>query len=206
MYIPRINEMQDREEIVAFIKDHSFAVIVNYHDGTPVASHLPFVIENTNSDLKIIGHFAKANPQWQWLESQKSLIIFSEPHAYISPTLYESKMNVPTWNYIAVHVYGDCTLITQDNEAIEILEKTISMYEAEYKSQWDTLPTDYKKANLNGIVCFEMKVTEIQAKKKLSQNKTNNERQNIIHQLEKSIFTHELKIAEQMQKDSYKAY
>ena len=201
MYIPKINEMNDRDEIMAFIKEHSFATIITNEEGVPRASHLPLVIEEDVDTLKIMSHFAKANSHWRLLNNQKSLIIFAEPHAYISPAHYESIVNVPTWNYIAVHVYGDCTLVTDDASSIAILEKTIGTYEAEYKKQWDALPADYKKANLNGIVCFEMKVTDIQAKKKLSQNKTSNERQNIIRQLEKSSNTHEVKIARQMQKE-----
>lgn len=201
MYIPVINEMNDRDEVMAFIKEHSFATIITNGGGVPIASHLPMVIEEEVDSLKIIGHFAKANSHWQLLNNQKSLIIFAEPHAYISPAHYESLVNVPTWNYIAVHVYGDCTLVTDDASSIAILEKTIGTYEAEYKKQWDALPADYKKANLNGIVCFEMKVTDIQAKKKLSQNKTSNERQNIIRQLEKSSNTLEVKIAGLMQKE-----
>ena len=201
MYIPVINEMNDRDEVLAFIKEHSFATIITNGGGVPIASHLPMVIEEEMDSLKIIGHFAKANSHWQLLNNQKSLIIFAEPHAYISPAHYESLVNVPTWNYIAVHVYGDCTLVTDDASSIAILEKTIGTYEAEYKKQWDALPADYKKANLNGIVCFEMKVTDIQAKKKLSQNKTSNERQNIIRQLEKSSNTLEVKIAGLMQKE-----
>lgn len=201
MYIPVINEMNDRDEVLAFIKEHSFATIITNGGGVPIASHLPMVIEEEVDSLKIIGHFAKANSHWQLLNNQKSLIIFAEPHAYISPVHYESIVNVPTWNYIAVHVYGDCTLVTDDASSIAILEKTIGTYEAEYKKQWDALPADYKKANLNGIVCFEMKVTDIQAKKKLSQNKTSNERQNIIRQLEKSSNTLEVKIAGLMQKE-----
>ena len=201
MYIPVINEMNDRDEVLAFIKEHSFATIITNGGGVPIASHLPMVIEEEMDSLKIIGHFAKANSHWQLLNNQKSLIIFAEPHAYISPVHYESIVNVPTWNYIAVHVYGDCTLVTDDASSIAILEKTIGTYEAEYKKQWDALPADYKKANLNGIVCFEMKVTDIQAKKKLSQNKTSNERQSIIRQLEKSSNTLEVKIAGLMQKE-----
>jgi len=201
MYIPVINEMNDRDEVLAFIKEHSFATIITNGGGVPIASHLPMVIEEEMDSLKIIGHFAKANSHWQLLNNQKSLIIFAEPHAYISPAHYESLVNVPTWNYIAVHVYGDCTLVTDDASSIAILEKTIGTYEAEYKKQWDALPADYKKANLNGIVCFEMKVTDIQAKKKLSQNKTSNERQSIIRQLEKSSNTLEVKIAGLMQKE-----
>lgn len=201
MYIPVINEMNDHDEVLAFIKEHSFATIITNGGGVPIASHLPMVIEEEVDSLKIIGHFAKANSHWQLLNNQKSLIIFAEPHAYISPVHYESIVNVPTWNYIAVHVYGDCTLVTDDASSIAILEKTIGTYEAEYKKQWDALPADYKKANLNGIVCFEMKVTDIQAKKKLSQNKTSNERQNIIRQLEKSSNTLEVKIAGLMQKE-----
>ncbi|MBK8473954.1 MAG: FMN-binding negative transcriptional regulator [Sphingobacteriales bacterium] len=94
-----------------------------------------------------------------------------EPHAYISPQLYESPINVPTWNYIAVHAYGKAQLIADEIAATALLEQTINYYEAQYMVQWNSLPQDYKDRLLKGIVAFEIVVTELQGKQKLSQNK-----------------------------------
>lgn len=202
MYIPRHNQMPDKNEVIAFMNQYSFATIVSNHDGKITATHLPFVIEVKEDDeIIILGHFAKANPQWKSLEGQEVLILFTEPHAYISPRHYESKINVPTWNYIAVHAYGICKLVTDETLATEIIEKTIDTFESGYKAQWETLPKEYIKANLNAIVAFECIVYDLQAKKKLSQNKTENERKHIIDQFSQSKDMNEQTIAAWMNKE-----
>src|SRR5690606_3894178 len=114
------------------------------------------------------------------------LIIFSEPHAYISPKNYDKELNVPTWNYISVHAYGQGKIINEFERVYQILESTIENYEIEYKQQWNKLPHDFKTKMISGIVAFEINVTETQAKEKLSQNKTENERKNIINSLSSS--------------------
>jgi len=105
---------------------------------------------------------------------------------------------VPTWNYIAVHAYGDAKLITDEQSAVEVLEATIDNYESGYKEQWDTLPVDYKVKLIKGIVAFEVAITDLQAKKKLSQNKTEKEQKNIVDALSLSEDINERDIAEYM--------
>jgi len=135
------------------------------------------------------------------IEENTVLIIFSEPHAYISPKHYEKELNVPTWNYISVHAYGKGKLLTGKDETFAVLEATIDNYEKAYRKQWDGLPEDYKLKMANGIVAFEITVTDLQAKKKLSQNRTETERKNIIDSLSGSDDTNEQRIAEFMRKD-----
>jgi len=146
-------------------------------------------------------HFAKANEQWKDIERNKILVIFSEPHAYISPSNYEKELNVPTWNYISIHSYGKGRLITNTEKIIELLEKTIDNYEESYKRQWDSLPDDYKINMSKGIIAFEIEVVDLQAKKKLSQNKTKTEQKNIISSLSKSDNSNEKLIADYMMKE-----
>ena len=114
----------------------------------------------------LTAHFAKANQQWKDIENNTILVIFSEPHAYISPKHYDKLQNVPTWNYIAVHAYGKATVITEQEAVMNILERTIDTYEQSYKAQWKDLTDDYKLGMAKGIVAFEIVVTDIQAKKK----------------------------------------
>src|SRR5690242_18412812 len=137
MYIPRQNEMSDQEEIVAFMKAYSFATIVTVKDNVPVATHLPFVVSQADTGIILSAHFAQANHQWKQLTNERTLVIFSEPHAYISPKHYDSEMNVPTWNYISVHAYGKSEIITDPAEGIGELEKMIHQYEQNYFLQWN---------------------------------------------------------------------
>ncbi|HKO78545.1 MAG TPA: FMN-binding negative transcriptional regulator, partial [Flavobacterium sp.] len=125
----------------------------------------------------------------------------SEPHAYISPKNYDKELNVPTWNYISIHAYGHGKLITETENTFEVLEATIDNYDTSYRQQWNNLPEEYKLKMSKGIVAFEILVSDLQAKKKLSQNRTDTEKQKIIDTLSKSNNTNEQLIADYMKKD-----
>ena len=202
MFIPKDYIMADRAEALLFMKKYNFATIVTVKDNFQTGTHLPFVIEERNGKIMVLSHFAKANQQWHQIVLNKVLVIFSEPHAYISPSHYEKELNVPTWNYLSVHVCGQGKIITDTDKSFELLDKMINSYEPEYKKQWDQLPSEYKLKMLNGIVPFEIEVTDIQAKKKLSQNKTDKEKQTIISAFEKSNFNNEREIAVYMKKEN----
>jgi transcriptional regulator len=179
MYIPSFNRFEDRQEIIAFMQRYSFATIVTDVNGIPEATHLPFLIKEENDKLILRSHFAKANPQSAQVFGKTSLVIFTEPHAYISPTHYETEKVVPTWNYIAVHAYGKAVLIESMDQKAELLKHTIETFETAYFKQWESLPEDYRSRMMNGIVAFEIEVTDLQAKKKLSQNRSEIEKENI---------------------------
>ncbi len=165
------------------MKAYSFATIITAKENLPTATHLPFIISTREDKVILTSHFAKANSQWEDVEGHKCLVIFNQPHAYISPGHYEKELNVPTWNYFSVHAYGDAKLITDEKSTIEVLEATIKNYEAGYQDQWDKLPLGYKTKLVKGIVAFEVTVADLEAKKKLSQNKTEKEQKNIIDSL-----------------------
>jgi len=200
MYVPKINEMTDLHESTDFMKRFSFATIVSVQNNLPVATHLPFMVTSEDNEIKLYSHFAKANPQWKNIEANEVLVIFSEPNAYISPTNYDQFLSVPTWNYIAVHVYGKAKIITDENEVISVLENIIDHYESSYKSQWNQLPRAFKAEMIKDLVAFEIKISDVQAKKKLSQNKTKQEQEKIINALSKSANSNEKLIAEYMRK------
>lgn len=200
MYIPKVNIATDQEETVAFMKQFSFATIITSKDNVPIATHLPFLVSQREDKVILTSHFAKANKHWEMLTKQQSLVIFSEPHAYISPKNYDHELNVPTWNYISVHAYGNGKLITETDQMIAVLEATIDNYEIAYKQQWNSLPEDFKSKMIKGIVAFEIVVTDLQAKKKLSQNRTDTEREKIIDTLSKSNDSNERSIADYMKK------
>ena len=185
MYIPKHFEEKDKKKLVEFMKEYNFATLVNSAKKRYWATHLPFLIFEEGDALILRAHMAKANPQWSsFKKDEEVLIIFREPHSYISPSLYENKVSVPTWNYIAVHAYGVPEILPAVEQRINLLKETFKVFETGYKQQWDTLPEDYKNDLLSGIVAFEIKVTNLAGKFKLSQNRTKGDRERIIESLD----------------------
>ena len=198
MYIPKNFLITNQQEAISFMQRYSFATIVTVNNGVPTATHLPFLITQQGDKIILSSHFAKANPQWQDMMNCSPLVIFTEPHAYISPKHYDQVNSVPTWNYIAIHAYGKATLIESAEQKVKLLEQTIQFYEADYLKQWAALPADYKLNMMKGIVGFEIIVDDLQAKKKLSQNKTAKERESIIAELSNKPDSNEKEIAAYM--------
>jgi transcriptional regulator len=198
MYIPSFNKFDDQQEAISFMQRYSFATIISVMDGLPVATHLPFLVKEKDNKIVLQSHFAKANPQAKDIANSRALVIFTEPHAYVSPRHYEKTESVPTWNYLAVHAYGECALLNSEEEKEALLKATIQNYEAEYLKQWDSLPDSFKKNMMKGIVAFEITVDDLQAKKKLSQNKTEKERESIINELNNTGNTTEKDLAAYM--------
>ena len=197
MYIPKHFEADTREAI-DFMQRYSFATLITSANNYPEATHLPFLIEQQGDTLILSSHFAKANPQAAGIEANIALVIFTEPHAYISPSNYEKQQNVPTWNYIAIHAYGQAKVVTDETRQLAVLEKMIRFYDQGYLQQWEGLPMDYKLKMIKGILTFDITVTDLQAKKKLSQNRTPIERDNIINKLNDSPHSNEQEIAAYM--------
>jgi transcriptional regulator len=189
MYRPTAFQEDNIDKLVSFMRENSFATLVSIVDGVPCASHIPLVVIVKEGIVKLTGHLAKQNSQWNSFELTDSLAIFTGAHAYISPTLYEKRESVPTWNYIAVHAYGIPKVITFTN-APESMDKMINemvdTYEASYKSLWDSLPNAYKEGMMNGIIGFEMTVTRLEGKYKLSQNKSQTDQKNVSDSLLRS--------------------
>jgi len=200
MYIPTFNKFPNQQQAIGFMQRYSFATIVTADNNVPVATHLPFLVEQRDDQVVLLSHFAKANPQALAIIDKPVLVIFTEPHAYISPANYEKETNVPTWNYLAVHAYGKVRLLADGEETAGLLAKMINNYEASYLQQWNNLPDDYKQKMMKGIVAFEIIVDDLQGKQKLSQNRSALERDNIISTLSKSEDTAESEIAQYMLK------
>lgn len=200
MYIPSSFKFEQYAEQISFMKRYSFATIITYDGTLPLATHLPMIIDERADGLYLLSHFSSVNQQTHHLQNQESLVIFTEPHAYISPKHYDKVQSVPTWDYITLHVYGSIQILPTEEQKISILEKTIEFYEKDYMEQWLSLSEKYKKGMMQGIVAFEMKVNSIQGQKKLSQNKTTEERNRIIHTLEQSENSVEKDLAEYIRK------
>ncbi|PAW94186.1 transcriptional regulator [Mucilaginibacter sp. MD40] len=199
MYTPKPFQVTDQQQAISFMQKFSFASMITVLNGLPEATHLPFVVEQRGNDVVLLSHFARANPQVNVIEQETSLVIFTEPHAYISPKNYEKDTNVPTWNYITIHAYGKATLVKEESAVSALLSKTIGIYEQDYLKQWNRLPDDYRSKMMNGIVAFELLITDLQAKFKLSQNRSEAEQNNIINNLSNSSTANEKEIAAYMQ-------
>jgi transcriptional regulator len=187
MYVPKINQLEDRVAMLAYMRAYSFAVLASSGPGGLTATHLPFVIEEEGGRITLLAHMAKANSQWRdFAAGAEALVIFMQPHAYVSPRLYDSRQNVPTWNYVAVHAYGRPALIEERAAKIELQKKLIRQHDAAYLTQMAELPESYIDAKLAAIVSFSLAVTRVDARFKLSQDKNPAERERIARELEAS--------------------
>jgi transcriptional regulator len=202
VYIPEFNREEDRATILAFMRANPFAVLVSNVDGIPFATHLPLLIDDADDQIVIQGHMAKANAHWKSMkEGEESLIIFHGPHAYISPSLYESRESVPTWNYAAVHVYGEPTLFTDEESLRATLHRMIDTFESSYMTQWSELSEEYRSRMMKHIVGFNIKVKRLEGKFKLSQNRTKGEQARVIQCLNQSQDSNILGVAQLMQQE-----
>jgi transcriptional regulator len=198
MYIPRHFAETNEEKLVAFMREFNFATLITAENDVPFATHLPFIIEKQDDKIYLQAHLAKANPHWQQFENKEVLAIFTEPHAYVSPMLYEKFENVPTWNYIAVHAYGRLKTFPQV-ENLKLLEKQVEAFDKTYfETNWQQISAEYKTNLAKGVVAFEIEVTDLQGKKKLNQNKTGKDAQNVIEAFENSDNEQEKLIAKYM--------
>ncbi len=166
------------------MRANPFAILVSSTEAGPFATHLPVVVRESADHVVIRGHVAKANPHWRHLEQQPScMLIFHGPHAYVSTSNYTARENVPTWNYGAVHVYGNARVFASAEDLQGVLHELIGTFEAAYGAQWDSLGDAYRERMLSHIVGFEIAVSRIEAKLKLSQNRTREEQSNVIASL-----------------------
>ncbi|WP_089743587.1 FMN-binding negative transcriptional regulator [Gracilibacillus ureilyticus] len=145
---------------------------------------------------------ARANPHWKKLDEKEVLVVFSGPHAYISPTWYMAENAAPTWNYSAVHVYGRIKLINNKEKLLMMLKKTVNFYEAAIDDPWEVpLESEFINALINGIVAFEIVIDKAEGKWKLSQNHSVERQKNVINRLKKSNAYDSLEIANLMEQN-----
>jgi transcriptional regulator len=189
MYIHKYYREENREKILEFLRQNDFATLVVYDGAKPVAGHLMMEVMEEGGKLFVNGHMSKANYLWKMLDKDSEvLVIFQGPHTYISPTWY-NHVNVPTWNYQAVHVYGKPQVITDKSASYGILKRLMDRYERRGPSAMEALPKDFVEKEMKGIVAFQIEVTTIEASYKLSQNRDDESYQNIVTQLEQRTDT-----------------
>ena len=205
MYIPHHYKNEDLSEVKKFIQDNSFGILVNQVNGKPWATHIPLELDvDSNGKDILVSHISKANPQWKVFEQQPEVLcIFNGPHSYISSSWYKEE-EVPTWDYIAVHVYGKLTIL--DEEAVmHSLHKLVTKYEKASKNPISLHDMSAKTLNqVKGVVGFKIEITDIQAAYKLSQTR-HNDHAKIIKELKETKSPNSIAIAKEIKKiDNFK--
>ncbi|MBE9552587.1 MAG: FMN-binding negative transcriptional regulator [Proteobacteria bacterium] len=181
MYTPKHFTVVDRDALDGVISANPFGLLIGALDGSPFGTHLPFLLDGD----RLLSHFARGNPHWQSIDGQTEMLaVFSGPHAYVSPRWYESEQAVPTWNYVAVHVYGAPRVIEDAGQVRELLDRLVAEYEG---SAWslEGQEADFTDRMSRGIVAFEMPIERIEGKFKLSQNRPDDDRRRVIAEFEK---------------------
>jgi len=201
MYIPAAFAEADLTKQHDFIEQNSFGLLVSQVDGLPFASHLPFLLERTTGPHgTLIGHMARANPQWQEAGGQTALVVFSGPHAYISPTWYEAEQVVPTWNYAAVHIYGLVQIIEDEDALLDIVKKSVRVYEQALPRPWSfDGSSTFVERLLTQIVGFRIEIERIEGKWKLNQNHSVERRKKVVRALRERGDENALAVAAMMQ-------
>ncbi|MEX0315918.1 MAG: FMN-binding negative transcriptional regulator [Allomuricauda sp.] len=172
MYIPHYYKNENVDEVKTFLKENSFGILVNQVDDKPWATHIPLELDKDDQGNDVLeGHISKANPQWKTFEaSNEVLCIFNGPHAYISSSWYKEE-EVPTWDYIAVHVYGKLKVLNEE-ETMESLHKLVNKYEKDSKKPISLSNMSSKTLKqVKGVIGFQIRITDIQAAYKLSQTR-----------------------------------
>src|SRR5688572_13356553 len=202
MFVPKYAQKNDVAEIKEFIKQNGFGILISQSSQKLMATHIP--LQFSQDESRLLGHISKANPQWRKFESDAQVLaIFSGPHSYISSSWYDHE-NVPTWNYIAAHVYGSIRIIEGD-ELYEALKHLVDKYEASSARpvSMETMSAEYVRKSMQGVVGFEITISAIEAAYKLSQNRDQKNHLHIIHELEKRNDPGSLQIANEMKKRKF---
>jgi transcriptional regulator len=174
MYLPPQFKAKDPALAATLIRENPFASLVSCDDeGLPYITHLPLHLEERPEGLVILGHVAKPNAHWRYLQARpKAVASFLGPHAYLSPRVYPDLQRVPTWNYVAVDCTVEATLVEDAEGKDRLLKKLIGDHEPSYARQWrEDVAPDFAQKLLAGIVGFELKVVDLQCKIKLNQHR-----------------------------------
>ena len=186
MYSPPYNKVENHGEIVAFMRANNFALLVTGTGGSLHGSHLPVLVHERDGKLSLDMHMARNNPQWKEFFDDEVMVVFFGPHAYVSPRWYEEEERVPTWNYAALHAYGVPKVLDDPKAKHANQRRLVETMDPQWLPSFDALRPDYVKMMLEGIVNFEIAVTRIETRWKLSQNRGRREMELIAAELEKS--------------------
>jgi transcriptional regulator len=186
MYIPNANREDRLSVLHELMEDQPFASLITVGSSGLFASHIPMILEQNGSKGLLKGHLSRANTQWQdYSPSVEALAIFSGPQHYITPSWYPEKQEtgkvVPTWNYVVVHAYGYLKVIEDGEWLITHLRQLTNIHEAASPVPWQVgdAPADYVASQLKGIVGLEMAIERLEGKWKVSQNRSERDRDGV---------------------------
>lgn len=201
IHIPGHFAEHDLARLQALVRTHGFATLVSAQHGEIQVSHLPFLLDANGRTLR--AHMARANPQWRTFSPEREvLVIFQGPHHYVSPAWYASHPSVPTWNYAVVHAQGRPTLVEGRERLAALVRELVMHHEAASSEPWKmNLPADYQDRMLSAIVGFEIAITRLEGKFKLSQNRPSADRPLVIEELERLGNDDALGVAALMRED-----
>jgi transcriptional regulator len=173
VYLPPQFKAKDEAHALALMRAHPFASLISVDDdGFPCVTHIPLHLTQMDGQHVLLGHCAKANPHWRYLQVRpQALVTFMGPQAYMSPKVYPDLTRVPTWSYLAVHAKVEAQLVEESQAKDRLLKQLIADHEPPYAAQWRSLAEDYQHKMLNAIVAFELRITELQCKLKLNQHR-----------------------------------
>ena len=184
MYVPSAFAEESLAAQHAVIRAHAFGLITSPSDGRLTATHLPFLLDAARGPYgTLLAHMARANPHWKAFDGTvEALVVFSGPHAYVSPTWYATAPAVPTWNYVAVHAYGTPIVVDDVTQSRTHLGQLAATYEADRDRPWriDEQPKDFIDKLVPGVVAFEIPISRIEGKFKLSQNRSEADRRGVV--------------------------
>lgn len=204
MYTPPFNSAEDEDDVRALVADARAGwLVTNGQDAAPSATYLPILWR----DDRVIAHVAKANPHWREIAPDTpALVIVTGPDAYVSPTWYAAKAEhgkvVPTWNYSAVHLTGLARVHDDPAWLRMAVDELTNEHERARDEPWQVTdaPTDYVEGQLRGIVGIEIVLTKVEGKTKLSQNRSQADRDGVVAGLRQSDRAAEQSVADQMAK------
>ncbi len=181
MYTPPNFKVDDTEIIRSFIAQHPFGLLLSINEDQIQDTHTPFVV---SEDGELVGHIARANPQWtDWAVESRVKVIFTGPHAYISPQHYVSEFAVPTWNYTAVSVSGRIKILEEEDEVLQFLDQLVAANENP-DNPWNLDRTDERYMKLlSGIVVFSVSMDSVEASFKMNQNKSEEDQRKVVDSL-----------------------
>lgn len=191
MYIPKAFREEDNGVLHAFMQENNFAILITMQDGVPLATHLPLILDPEKGAYGTLrGHMARANTIWRTFdETTEVLVIFSGPHAYISPSWYvnEPETSVPTWNYAAIHAYGVPHIVSDEELLYTLLNDSVDTFEAGFAQPWTIQERgDFMRKKMRAIVGFEIPIARLEGKLKLSQNRSIDDQERVIAMLQDS--------------------
>lgn len=201
MYNPQYSKSENLDEVFALMYQHPFATLITVTDGNPHISHVPLTPKRLGEGIELIGHIARANPQWKSFPKSHATVIFHGPQTYITPKWY-AENDVPTWNYVTVHVSGQIEIIEDQNGLVECLRELSAHAEKLWPSGWEFFLSDDLSGDIlfKSIVGFRIKVEELQYKKKLSQNRTAADRVGVMNGLQTRTDDNSHSILQEMRK------